>query len=87
MASREKSGNICTASMPVVWKKREAKANGDEYNDQDDNARQIESSVAVRQAMWEKHIQSPVSALEEVLRKTEAGGGWAGSSTASGSST
>ena len=57
----------------TLWKLREAKANGEEYYDQG-GGRQIESRVAWRQAMQEKHLQSPVSALEDALRRTEAGG-------------
>ena len=45
---------------------------------------QIDSRVAVRQALWEKHLQNPRSALEEALRRTAAGGGRAESSAAGG---
>ena len=46
--------------------------------------RQIESRVAVRQAFWEVHLQSPVSALEEALRGREEESEIAESSTAAG---
>ena len=38
------------------------------------SAQEIASRVAVRQALWEKHLQNLVSAFEEGLRKTAAGG-------------
>ena len=57
-----------------LWKMREAKANGSEYYNQG-SGRQIASRVAAREALWEKHLQSPVSSLEEALRKTAAGPG------------
>ena len=43
----------------VLWKVRDAKANGEEYYNQG-CGRHIDSGVAVRQAMWEEHLQSPV---------------------------
>ena len=70
----------------LFGKTREAKANGDEYYDRG-RRRQIESRAALRQAMWEQHLQSLVSALEEALRRREAGGGRTESSTAGGSAT
>ena len=65
---------------------REAKANGDEYFDQG-GERQIGSRVAVRQAMWEKHLHSPVSALDEALRRTAAAGGERAETSTAGGST
>ena len=47
---------------------REAEANGEAHCN-----RGSESRVAVRQALWEAHMQSRVSALEEALKRTEAG--------------
>ena len=38
------------------------------------SVQQIESRVAVRQPLWEKDLQNPVSAPEEALRKTADGG-------------
>ena len=65
----------------TLWKVTEATMKGEEYYDQG-SARRIESRVAVKQAMWEKHLQSPVSVLDEALRRTAAGGERAGSSAA-----
>ena len=45
----------------------------------------LKAGVAVRQALWEAHLQSPVSALEEASRRTEEGAERAESSTAGGS--
>ena len=65
----------------TLWKVRDAEANGEEHYDQG-GGRHIESCVMVRQAMWEKHLQSPVSAVEKFLRRTEAEREPAKSSTA-----
>ena len=84
---RGKAVNICqpSTSSKTLWRARDAKANGGEHNDQG-SGRQIESRAAVRQAMGgENTFQCLESALEVALRRTEAGGDWAESSTASGS--
>ena len=79
-ASKERSGKGCISSMSKdirrstfppstsrkaksLWETRDAKANGEACYDQ--GGRQIESRVAVRQALWRAHAQSLVSALEE----------------------
>ena len=59
-------------------------ANGEAYEDQG-SGRQFESRESAREAMWEKHLQSPVSALDETLTRTAAGGERAESATAGGS--
>ena len=73
-----------TGKAKTLWKIREAKANGDAHYEQGSEG-QIESRVAVRQALWEAHLRSQVSALEEALRRTEVGAERAVSSTAGGS--
>ena len=50
----------------TLRKIREAKANGEAHYDQR-RERQIESRGTVRQALWEAHVRSKVSALEEAL--------------------
>ena len=47
--------------------------------------RERHSGVTVREALWEAHVRSQVSAFEEALRRTEEGAERAVSSTAGGS--
>ena len=61
-------------------------ANEEAYYDRS-SERQIASRATMRQALWEAHMQSPTAALEEVLRRTEAGAERAESATADGSET
>ena len=49
----------------TLWKVRVAEEKGDAYNDQDCE-QQIVSREAVRQAVWDKHLQNPT------ISKTEA---------------
>ena len=65
----------------TLWKAREAKAKGDE-NYAQDSEQKIESLVAVREALWEKYLQSPALALHELLRRTAVVGDRADASTA-----
>ena len=57
----------------TLWKIREASSNGSEYYNQG-NVQQIGSRVAVRQALWEKHLQNPMPASEKALKRTAAEG-------------
>ena len=50
----------------TLRKIRESKANGEAHYDQG-REQQIESRGTVRQALWEAHVRSNVSALEEAL--------------------
>ena len=61
-------------------KVRDTKANGEEDYGLG-SGRQIESRVGVWPAMWEKHLQSPVSALDEAQRRVAPGRSTAGGST------
>ena len=74
-------GGICRAKM--IWKVRDAKARGDAHYDQN-SVYKIENRSEVRQELWDKHLQSPASALSEALWSVDD---WedAGSSTAGGS--
>ena len=56
----------------ALWSMRDAKANGEAYNDQS-SERQTESRASVGQALWEAHMRSPTAALEEALIRTEDG--------------
>ena len=55
--------------------------------DERSSERQNVSGATVRQALWEAHLQSPMSSLEQSLKRTEAGAGRVVSSTAGGSET
>ena len=79
-ASRERSGKTV---LQMCGNSRAVQSQGQIFLE-GKSGRQIESRVAVRQVVWKKHLQSSVSALEETLRSTAAGGERAESSAAGG---
>ena len=75
---------VCGKALGVNF--RTPSNNREEAHNDQGSERQIESRAAVRQALWEALMQSPVSASEEALKRTE-GAERAESSTAGGSET
>ena len=65
----------------MLWKMSEARGRGDTWHDQTTEKKIEKSFNAVRQDLWNKHLQNPALALSEALWRVEV---WqeAGSSTA-----
>ena len=74
--------NQGTAGYCRVVERDEKRTSGDHAAKQ---SLRIGATEDVRQAMWEKHLQSLVSALGEAMRRREAGRERPGSSSAGGS--
>ena len=58
----------------TVRRVSEAEANGDEYYDQSSGTTNRKPSGSAAGDVVKKHLQSPVSAHDEALRRTAAGG-------------
>ena len=75
--------NVYGLELTCLLDMSETKGRGDTHNDQT-NEKMIEHQKAVRQDLWNKHLQSPALALSAALRRVAECEG-AGSSTDGGS--